>query len=137
MSSTVALKWIDSQPLAGVDSFGYPIVIGSWPEKDPQSAGLKSSDLLLLSAAACSTYDIVQILAKQHETLDGLEVQCTGEQEPDPPYRFTKIHLHDKVFGEVNLPKLERAIHLSEEKYGSVLNTLKPTVQITSDYELA
>jgi len=136
MSSTVALKWIESQLMAGVDSFGHPVIIGSWPEKEPEWAGLKPSDLLLLSAASCSAYDVIRILTKQREPLEGLEVQCTGEQESDPPYKFTKIHLHYKVSGLVNIPKLERAIHLSETKYCSVVNTLKPTVQITSDYEL-
>lgn len=136
MSSTVALKWIESQLMAGVDSFGHPIIIGSWPEKEPEWAGLKPSDLLLLAAASCSAYDVVQILTKQHEPLEGLEISCTGEQESEPPYRFTKIHLHYKISGLVNIKKLERAIHLSEDKYCSVINTLKPTVQITSDYEL-
>ncbi|GAB4579681.1 MAG: OsmC family protein [Anaerolineales bacterium] len=136
MPSTIALKWLESQLMAGVDSFGHPIIIGSWPEKEPQWAGLKPSDLLLLSAASCSAYDVIKILFKQREPLEGLEVQCTGEQEPDPPYRFTKIHLHFKITGLVNLTKLERAIYLSQEKYCSVVNTLKPVVDITCDYEL-
>jgi putative redox protein len=134
--STVALKWLESQLMAGVDSFGHPIVIGSWPEKEPQQSGLKPSDLLLLSAASCSAYDVIQILIKQRQPLDGLEVHCTGEQEPAPPYKFTKIHLHYKIAGQVNLTKLERAIYLSQDKYCSVVNTLKPVVQITCDYEL-
>jgi putative redox protein len=136
MPSTIALKWLESQLMAGIDSFGHPIVIGSWPEKEPQWAGLKPSDLLLLSAASCSAYDVIKILLKQREPLEGLEVQCTGEQEPDPPYKFTKIHVHFKIAGLVNLTKLERAIYLSQEKYCSVVNTLKPTVAITCDYEL-
>jgi len=134
--STVALKWIESQLMAGVDSFGHPIVIGSWPEKEPEWAGLKPSDLLLLSVASCSAYDVVQILTKQRQPLEGLEVHCTGEQEPVPPFKFIKIHLHYKISGLVNITKLERAIYLSQEKYCSVVNTLKPTVQITCDYEL-
>jgi putative redox protein len=136
MASTVALKWIESQLMAGVDSFGHPIVIGSWPEKDPEWSGLKPSDLLLLAAASCSAYDVLQILTKQREPIEGLEIQCTGEQAPEPPYCFTGIHLHYKVTGKVNLTKLERAIHLSEEKYCSVVNTLRPRVEITSDYEI-
>ncbi|NUM47157.1 MAG: OsmC family protein [Anaerolineales bacterium] len=136
-TSTVALTWIESKLMTGADSFGHPLVIGSSSEKDPKWAGLKPSDLLLLAAASCSTYDVVEILTKQREPLLGLDVQCTGEQEPEPPYRFTKIHLHYKVTGNINPAKLERAIQLSEDKYCSVINTLKPTVEFTSDYELA
>ncbi len=133
---TVAVKWIESQLMTGVDSFGHPLVIGSAKEKEPQWAGLKPSDLLLLAVASCSTYDVVMILAKQREPLEDLEVTCTGEQESDPPYQFTSIHLHYKAKGPVSPKKLERAIQLSEEKYCSVTNTLKSSVKITSDYEV-
>jgi len=133
---TVAVKWIESQLMTGVDSFGHPLVVGSWPEKQPEWAGLKPSDLLLLSAASCSAYDIIMILGRQREPLAGLEVTCTGEQEPEPPYTFTKMHLHYTLKGDLNPKKVERAIQLSEERYCSVLNTLKDKVKISSDYEI-
>jgi len=134
---TVAIKWIESQLMTGVDSFGHPLVMGSWPEKEPEWAGLKPSDLLLLSAASCSAYDVIMILTKQREPLESLEVACTGQQKPEPPYAFTKIHLHYSVKGAgLNPKKVERAIHLSEDKYCSVLNTLKGNVEISSDFEL-
>ncbi|MCI0528328.1 MAG: OsmC family protein [Nitrospira sp.] len=133
---TVAVKWIESQLMTGVDSFGHPLVMGSWPEKRPEWAGLKPSDLLLLAAASCSVYDVVMILTKQREPLEGLEVICTGEQEQKPPYAFIAIHLNYIVKGSLNPKKVERAIRLSEEKYCSVINTLKPTVKITSEFEM-
>ncbi len=133
---TVALKWVGSHLMAGVDSFGHPLVVGSWPERDPEWAGLKPSDLLLLAAASCSAYDVVMILTKQREPLEGLEVTCEGEQEAEPPYRFTRIHLHYIIRGKVKREKAQRAIGLSEEKYCSVVNTLKPTVEVTSDFEI-
>lgn len=134
---TVSLKWIDSQFMLGTDSYGHPVTIGSWPERAPEWAGLKPSDLLLLSAASCSAYDVVMILQKQREPLEGLDVECSGTQEPDPPYKFTAIHLHYVIRGAVNIHKLERAIELSETKYCSVVNTLRGVVTVTSDYELA
>lgn len=133
---TVALKWVDSQLMLGTDSFGHPLVIGSWPEQAPEWAGLKPSDLLLLSVASCSAYDVVMILKKQREPLLGLDVTCSGTQLPDPPYAFTAIHVHYIARGPLNEQKLARAIALSEDKYCSVVNTLRPTVAITSDYEI-
>ncbi len=133
---TVSLKWIDSQLMVGVDSYGHPLVTGSWPEKSPEWAALKPSDLLLLSAAACAAYDVVDILTKQREPLEKLEVDCTGEQAPDPPYIFTSIHLYFKVKGQLNPDKVSRAIYLSEHKYCSVIATLRPTVAISCDFEI-
>jgi putative redox protein len=78
----------------------------------------------------------VEILIKQREPLEDLKVTCEGEQMPDPPYTFTRIHVHYLVKGRVNSERLERAIHLSEDKYCSVISTLRPGVPITSDYEI-
>jgi putative redox protein len=132
----VALKWIKSQLMVATDSFGHPLVIGDWPEQSPEWAGIKPSDLFLLSAAACSAYDVVMILTKQHEPFEALEVTCEGTQLPEPPHAFTALHLHYVVRGPVNAHKLGRAIALSEEKYCSVVTTLRPVVTITSDYEV-
>ena len=110
---TVAVKWVESLLMVGVDSFGHPVVTGSWPEKDPEWAGLKPSDLLMLSAASCSAYDVVMILTKQKEPLEGLEVTCAGEQEAEPPYKFTKMHFHYTVKGGQSQAKQSRTSHSS------------------------
>ncbi len=133
---TVSLKWLGSQMMLGADSFGRPVAIGWDRDREPEWTGLKPSDLLLLAAASCSAYDVVSILTKQREPLEGLEVSCAGEQESEPPYTFTTIHLHYVANGAVSPDKLARAIRLSEDKYCSVLNTLKAAVKITSDFEL-
>ncbi|MBN1995124.1 MAG: OsmC family protein [Anaerolineae bacterium] len=133
---TVTVKWIESVLMTGADSNGRPLVIGWQRDKEPEWTGLKPSDLLLLAAASCTAYDVVTILTKQREPLAGLEITCTGEQQADPPYQFTDIHLHYTVKGPVNPQKVERAIALSEEKYCSVTNTLKGSVKITADFEV-
>ena len=137
-SSTVNIKWIKSTEtvMAGVDSRGTPAVIGVWPEHEPLWRGLKASDMLLMSAAACSAYDVVNILRKQREPLESLEVFCTGEQESEPPKRFTHIHLHYQFKGDLDQEKVKKAINLSEEKYCTVLNTLKGSVEISSDWKI-
>lgn len=136
VKGTVYVKWIESKFMTGVDSRGNTVEMGRNLEREPPWSGLKPSDLLLLAAASCSTYDVLMILEKQREPVDGVEVICVGEQEKEPPYKFVSIHLHYKIKGELKPEKVERAIKLSEEKYCSVTNTLKQAVPITSDFEL-
>jgi putative redox protein len=133
---TVAVKWLTSKLMTGIDSRGKTVVIGTWAEADPPWAGLKPSDMLLLAAASCSAHDVVLILEKKREPLVGLEVSCTGHQEEAPPYRFTSIHLQYTLFGELDPAKVATAISLSEDKYCSVINTLKPGVKISHDYQI-
>ena len=136
VSGTVAINWVKDKLMLGTDSRGQSIVIGFDRTQEPDKMGVKPSDLLLLAAASCSTYDVVTILEKQREPLKGLEVTCTGEQITETPYTFVSVHLKYIVMGEVDPKKLERAIQLSEGKYCSVLSTLKPAVKISSDFEI-
>jgi len=49
----------------------------------------------------------------------------------------TKIHLHYKIYGEVNEEKVKRAIELSQEKYCSVGAHLKLSgAEVTYSYEI-
>jgi putative redox protein len=132
----ITVRWLEGTMMAASDSNGHSIVIGRSPDENFVWAGVKPSDLLLMSVAACSAYDVVEILTKQRQPLEDIKVFCDGDQLSDPPYTFTKIHVRYEVRGDVNPEKLEKAIALSEEKYCSVMATLKKAVPITSEYKL-
>lgn len=140
--SQVALKWTGdgSQMFVGRDSFGHVVVSGSWPRDDEgwqEWKAVKPSDLLLLSLASCSAYDVVMILRRQRQSLANLYVQVDGEQQPDPPFAFTKIHLHYVISGhDLDPSKVERAIRLSEEKYCSVAATIRGVATLSHSHEL-
>jgi putative redox protein len=134
--STISVKWIKSTLMMGMDSRGRNIIIGMDTDSIPEWVGVKASDLLLLSAAACSAHDVLTILQKQREPLLGFEIECIGEQLSDPPYTFVGLKLKYRIKGKVKKDKLEKAIHLSEEKYCSVISTLKLALNIESSYEI-
>jgi putative redox protein len=122
--------------MVGSDTHGHSVVIGRSPEPPNDWVGMKPSDLLLVAAAACSTWDVVEILAKQRQPLEALKVICSGEQLSDPPHSFSSICLHYVARGAISPEKLEKAIQLSEDKYCSVISSLRPGVVITSDFEI-
>jgi putative redox protein len=133
---SVTLRWIKGKMMAGTDSTGHSIVIGRSPDNPDEFFGMKPSDLLLLAAASCAAYDVIEILHKQREPMRELKVTVAGEQIPEPPSTFTRIHLHYVVHGKVDPLHLEKAIHLSEDKYCSVISTLRLGVPVTSDFEI-
>jgi putative redox protein len=141
--SNVALKWTgeDSQMFIGRDSFGHVLLAGSWPQEGNDEwqewKAIKPSDLLLLSLASCSAYDVVMILKRQRQPLVNLYVSVDGTQASDPPYQFTDIHLHYTAEGDgLDSAKVERAIKLSEEKYCSVAATVRGVAKLTHSYEI-
>ena len=134
--ATITLRWIEKKLMVATDSNGHSIVIGRSPDPEHEWAGVKPSELLLMAVASCSAYDVVEILTKQREPFTDLKVLCSGDQLSKPPYTFTKIHVHYQLYGNVKPEKLEKAIRLSQEKYCSVISTLRPGVSITSDYQV-
>lgn len=134
--SSIILRWIEKHLMMASDSNGHSVVIGRSPEPEFEWAGVKSSDLLLMSVASCAAHDVVEILRKMRQQLVDLKVICTGNQETEPPYTFTEIHNHYIVTGEVDPGQLAKAIQLSENKYCSVISTLRPCVPITHDFEI-
>ncbi len=87
--------------------------------------------------ASCTAVDVVEILAKKRTPLTYLEISSSGEHDQDPQWTFRKIHLHFKIKGKNLTEKaVEQAIQLSEEKYCSVAATIRPSAQITTDFEI-
>ena len=140
--SNVAVRWTGDGSLLfiGRDTFGHVVMSGSWPSDDSdwqEWKALKPSDLLLISLASCSAYDVVMIMGRQRQTLTNLYIDVKGEQASDPPYQFTDIHLHYKVEGDnLDAAKVARAIELSENKYCSVAATIKGVATLTHSFEI-
>jgi len=130
---TAIVKWIEGKQFIGIDSTNHSVVL-STPD---EGIGIKPSDLLLIAVASCTAVDVVEILAKKRTPLTYLEISSSGEQDQDPPWTFRKIHLHFKIKGKNLTEKaVEQAIQLSEEKYCSVAATIRPSAQITTDFEI-
>ena len=132
----VNVKWVDSTFMVGSDSKGNTVTLGTRKTEDPQWKGMGPSDLLLIAAASCSGYDVVTILEKQKEPMTDMEVKVTGKQLEEAPYRYTDIHLHYEIAGDVNPDKVKKAIELSQDKYCSVINTFSDKVNVTYDFKI-
>jgi putative redox protein len=115
---------------------GHSVVVGRSPLPEFTYEGVKPSDLLLMAVVSCSAYDVVNILQKQRENLTSMKVICKGQQKEEPPYNFTAIYIRYILGGDLSPTKVGKAIRLSEEKYCSVMNSLRRNIQITSEYEL-
>lgn len=140
--SNIAVKWTGqgSQMFIGRDSFGHVVMSGSWSQEDAswqEWKALKPSDLLLVSLASCSAYDVVRILGRQRQQLTNLYVNVDGQQAAEAPYQFTEIHQHYTVEGvDLDPQKVARAIQLSEEKYCSVAATIRGVAALSHSFEI-
>ncbi len=82
--------------------------------------------LLLMSAASCSSIDILSILKKQKQEVKDFHVTIEGDRDPDSvPSLFTEVRIHYLLKGSLSEEKVARAIDLSVNKYCSASKTLE------------
>jgi putative redox protein len=126
----VRLVWTgDRIQFVGTTGYGEPILVGG----DVEGPGAKPSDLLPLSLAACTAYDVVEILRKQRQDLLGLEVVATSVQDPEPPWTFRSIHLRFRLTGPVDASKAAKAVEIAETRYCAVAATIRSVVRLTHE----
>ena len=94
--------------------------------------------VMLVSLAACTAADVVDILGKMRVEFTGLTVRAQGDRAETPPRRYTAIRLTYEVQGLAAEceDKLNRAIQLSHEKFCSVMHSLRPDIDVQTDVQL-
>nr|MCU0869547.1 OsmC family protein [Burkholderiales bacterium] len=66
-----------------------------------------------------------------------VQVAIEADRADDDPKVFTRIHMHFTIVGRAVKPEtVERAIHLSAEKYCSASIMLAKTATITHDWDI-
>lgn len=94
-------------------------------------------DTLLLALASCTSYDIVDILAKRRTPAEALGIEVVGDRADSTPAKLTRIHLTYRMVGAgIEREHAERAIDLAVNKYCSVKESLDPSIVIEWTLEL-
>jgi putative redox protein len=135
MGKTVHITWLHKRQFVGTDNSKHSVVMSAQDEEN--AVGMSPSQLLLVGLGGCTAYDVVNILEKKRPRLTGLEITVTGEQEPNPPWPYRKIHVNYELRGKGLREKaVSDAIELSEERYCSVSATVRGVAEVTSDYTI-
>jgi len=97
--------------------------------------GPRPMELVLVSLAGCTAVDVVSILKKMREQLEGLEVNVNSERVDQHPRVYRKIEIEFNLKGK-NLKdeSVKKAIDLSLDKYCSVKTMLEKTAEISYSY---
>jgi putative redox protein len=127
------VKWLGEELFLGTSESGHTIVL------DANSGALAPSPMesVLISLGGCSSVDVVSILQKARQDIQGCVVELSGTRVDSTPKLFEKIHLHFVIRGnDIKEKHVERAVSLSADKYCSVALMLNAKVNITHDFEI-
>ncbi len=130
------VTWSHDRVFIGESGTGHGVLMSSIGD-DGKSLGPTPMEMVLIGTGACTAYDVVDILEKSREPIEGCVAEMEAERAPEPPRVFTRIHVHFVVTGSgLNPDKVQRAIDLTAEKYCSATIMLAKTAEVTHDFEI-
>lgn len=133
----VRIKWIEDVAFVAESESGHAIVMDGAPEGGGRNIGPRPMETVLMGTGGCTAYDVMHILRKSRASVTDCVVEIDAERATDDPKVFTRIHFHFVVAGRALKPsQVERAVHLSAEKYCSASIMLGKTATITHDFEV-
>jgi putative redox protein len=108
------------------DANGHTVKLDSSAESGGINYGVRPMQILLMGLGGCSGIDIVSILKKQRQQVDGFRMSIDGEREPGvEPSLWKEVNIVFELEGNIDLDKAKKACQLSMDKYCSVAETLR------------
>lgn len=131
------VKWVEGKAFVGESGSGHALVLDAPAEHGGRNLGPSPMELVLIGAGGCTAFDVVDILRKGRHDVTDCVVELEAERAPEPPRVFTAITLRFVVTGR-GLPRaaVERAVHLSAERYCSASIMLAKTATIRHEIEV-
>jgi len=133
------VEWKGGMAFEGVGSNGKILLMDAHADHGGNDLGVSPVEALLASAAACSAMDVISILQKKKQVVTKYWIEVSGVRNPpgEFPRPFQSITIKHFVEGE-NLDEVAvaRSVQLSDEKYCTVVSTLRAAPEVTSNYEI-
>ena len=131
------VNWKGGMVFEATPPSGNRLVMDISVEEGGTNSAPSPVEALLSAIAGCSAVDVVMILAKKKQVVTSYRVEIDGERGPVGVYPrpFTSIVLRHIVSGEnLDPAAVARAVQLSDEKYCTVLSTIRAAPSVTSDW---
>lgn len=100
---------------------GHTVELDASVENGGENLAPSPKVFMLVSLAGCTGFDIVSMLQKMRVEFSAFSVQVEGELTDSEPSVYNAVMIHYQIkLSEANRPKMEKAVHLSKEKYCGV-----------------
>jgi putative redox protein len=137
METTVRWQGQSGMTFIAQTGSGHLAVMDGAPDGGGQNLAPRPMEMLLAATGGCSAYDVVLILKRGRHDVRGCEVKLSAERAAEDPKVFTRIAFHYTVTGRgLKRDAVERAVHLSHDKYCSASIMLGKTAELTQTIEI-
>lgn len=117
---------------------GNPFTMDAYPEVGGQGLGPTPLEAFVSAVAACSAMDVISILGKKQQKVTSYKIEIDGERGPEGVYPRGYVSLTIKHLVEgpgLDDVAVARAVQLSDEKYCSVMATIRTAPKISVLHE--
>jgi putative redox protein len=135
-TQSIDIKWATNMAFkANIN--GHELMLDLEETAGGTNLGPKPKPLLLVALGGCTAMDVISILKKMRIEPEYFNIKVDGEVTEEHPKHFTKIKIIYEFRGkDLPLDKLQKAIDLSQEHYCGVSETLRKSVEITSEIRI-
>ena len=135
-----SVTWKGNLAFEGHSKNGSSFVMDASRDHGGEGLGPSPIEALVCSAAACSAMDVISILQKKRQVVTSyhITIDYDRQEEGDYPRPITGLRLTHVLAGEdLDPAAVERAVQLSDEKYCSVIASLRANVSVVSGWKIA
>ena len=137
MSTTAKISWVDGALFVAEAGSGHTITMDGSPDVGGRNLAARPMEIVLIGMGGCTAIDVVSMLKKQRQDIEGIEVSLVAERAEDHPKVFNQVKLVYTVRGRnLNKALVERAVALSDEKYCSATAMVRKSAEITHEIVL-
>lgn len=115
---------------------GFTVELDANPAIGGEGKGFRPMETLLVGLGGCSGIDMVNILSKQKEDLEDINISINATRRTEEPPIFETIDIQFNLTGNLNPQKVERALALTFDKYCSVAHILGHSAKINFSYRI-
>jgi putative redox protein len=135
----VKVQWQGRLAFEAEAPSGHRLLLDAYSEEDDPKTGPTPIEALLGSIGACSAMDVISVLEKKRQKVTSYRIEVDGERAPEGewPRPFLSLTIRHILTGEDLDPvAVERAVELSDDKYCSVIATLRTSPEIRSEWQV-
>ncbi len=132
------IKWLENVHFEAIADSGHTVQIDGPPDSGGENKGSRPMELMLMGVGGCTSFDVVNILAKSRQKVTQCVTHITAKRADEIPQVFEEIAIHFVITGDnLDATRVDRAIRLTAEKYCSASIMLQRAgVKISHTFEL-
>ena len=137
MSTTAKISWVDGALFVAEGGTGHTLTMDGAPDVGGRDLASRPMEVVLMGMGGCTAIDVVAMLKKQRQDIEGVEVSLVAERADLPPKIFTSVKVVYTVRGrKLNRALIERAVSLSEDKYCSATAMIRKSASVSHEIVL-